>query len=195
MMLTQKMESYIFKLAKKGNRKAFGDLIDMYKDSAFTLVHQLMNDPIEAEKIVIRTFLLLHSQLNNLPVEAKPSTVIYQFCIKLCMEKIKSEGKLEKVQENQLPLPEITLNIDMPDLKSKLAHSIHGMPIIHKTVVILKYVMNLSLAEISDILQVNTQNAKTYLRDGREYLSLQLSYQLIQNERINKFDECLQLGF
>ncbi|MEK3987606.1 hypothetical protein MHB77_30185 [Paenibacillus sp. FSL K6-3166] len=114
MMLTQKMESYIFKLAKKGNRKAFGDLIDMYKDSAFTLVHQLMNDPIEAEKIVIRTFLLLHNQLINLPVEAKPSTIIYQFCIKLCMEK-KSEGKLEKVQENQLPFPEITLNIDMPD--------------------------------------------------------------------------------
>lgn len=88
-MLTQKMESYIFKLAKKGNRKAFGDLIDMYKDSAFTLVHQLMNDPIEAEKIVIRTFLLLHNQLINLPVEAKPSTIIYQFCIKLCMEKIR----------------------------------------------------------------------------------------------------------
>lgn len=46
------------------------------------------------------------------------------------------------------------------------------MPIIHKTIVILKYVMDLSLAEISDILQMNTQNAKTYLRDGREYLSL-----------------------
>ncbi|MEK3987607.1 sigma factor-like helix-turn-helix DNA-binding protein [Paenibacillus sp. FSL K6-3166] len=48
----------------------------------------------------------------------------------------------------------------------------NGMPIIHKTIVILKYVMDLSLAEISDILQMNTQNAKTYLRDGREYLSL-----------------------
>jgi hypothetical protein len=42
--------------------------------------------------------------------------------------------------------------MDMPDLKSKVVQPNWGMPIIHRTVVILKYVMKLSLTEIADIL-------------------------------------------
>jgi RNA polymerase sigma-70 factor, ECF subfamily len=144
----QKMERYLFKLAKKGNREAFGDLVDMYKDSVYTLVHQMVYDPVEAEKIVIRSFLLFHSQLDSLPVETKPSTVIYQISIKLCTEKIKSVDKPEKEQDNQHPLLGSDPKMDMSDLISKFVQAIQGMSIIHKTVVILKYVMKLSLTEI-----------------------------------------------
>jgi RNA polymerase sigma-70 factor, ECF subfamily len=176
-MITPKLEYYLFNLAKKGNREAFVDLVDMYKDSVYTLAHQMVNDPIEAEKIVKRSFLLLHSQLESLPVETKLSTFIYQISIKLCVDKLISVGKPEKEQENQQPLPVPDPNKDMPNLEPKVAQAIQGLPLIHKIAVILKFVMKLSLTEIGDILQMNTQNIKTYLRDSREYLSHQLGCQ------------------
>jgi hypothetical protein len=48
--LTLKLERYLFKLAKKGNRDAFGNVVDMYKDSVYTLIHQMVNDPNEAQE-------------------------------------------------------------------------------------------------------------------------------------------------
>jgi RNA polymerase sigma-70 factor, ECF subfamily len=56
--------------------------------------------------------------------------------------------------------------------------AIDGLPAKYKTIMILRYIQDLSLQEISEILDLPVTTIKTRVHRGREFLRKKLEYKL-----------------
>ncbi|MDF2718590.1 MAG: sigW, partial [Paenibacillus sp.] len=50
------VETRLAKLARNGDRRAFGELVDLYKDKIYHLAYRMLHNVQEAEDVVQETF-------------------------------------------------------------------------------------------------------------------------------------------
>ncbi|MDF2724716.1 MAG: sigW [Paenibacillus sp.] len=177
------VETRLAKLARNGDRRAFNELVDLYKDKMFHLAYRMLHNVQESEDIVQETFLRVYTNLNRYDETQKFSTWIYRIGTNLCIDRLRkrkatysldaevndSEGSdwysmltsNERTPEGELLLSE---------MQQQVRKAIDALPEKYKSVVILRYMHDMSLQEISDILDMPVTTVKTRVHRGREFL-------------------------
>jgi RNA polymerase sigma-70 factor (ECF subfamily) len=181
------VETRLAKLSRGGDRRAFAELVELYKDKIYHLGYRMLNQKQEAEDIVQETFLRVFMNLEKYDENQKFSTWIYRIATNLCIDRLRkrkpnysidaemsdSEGtdwhsilsSDEAGPEEELILSETQLNI---------RDAIQTLPDKYKTVVVLRYLHDMSLQEISDVLEMPVTTVKTRVHRGREFLRKKL---------------------
>ncbi|TBL68356.1 RNA polymerase sigma factor SigW [Paenibacillus thalictri] len=181
------IDTRLAKLARDGDRGAFAQLVDMYKDKIYHLAYRMMSNKQEAEDVVQETFLRVFTNLERYDDQQKFSTWIYRIATNLCIDRLRkrkatysldaetneSEGtdfysfmpSNEDTPEKQLILSET---------QQQIRESIDELPEKYKSIVILRYLQDMSLQEISDVLTMPITTIKTRLHRGREFLRKKL---------------------
>lgn len=186
------MEAIVKKRIKqviKGDQDAFGEIVEIYKNSVFQLCYRMLGNRHEAEDIAQEAFLRAYVNIKSFNQDLKFSTWLFRIATNLCIDRIRkkkpdyyldaevagTEGLTMYSQiPSDTPLPEKEL--ESLELQETVQKEILKLPEKYRSAILLKYIEDLSLNEISEILDLPLGTVKTRIHRGREALRQQLKY-------------------
>ncbi len=183
------VEKRLTERAKRGDRDAFAELVEIYKDKIYQLAFRMVGNRQEAEDIAQETFLRVYANLHTYDESYKFSTWIYRIATNLCIDrgrKKRPDFSLdEEVEGNEgldwysrLPSKEQTPEeqVVTQELQDTVQEAISKLSPKYRSIIILRYIEDLSLQEISDVLKLPVTTIKTRIHRGREALRGKLRF-------------------
>ncbi|HWO98668.1 MAG TPA: RNA polymerase sigma factor SigW [Bacillus sp. (in: firmicutes)] len=176
------------KQVKKGDQDAFAEVVEYYKDKVYQLCYRMLGNAHEAEDSAQEAFIRAYVNIHSYDSSKKFSTWLYRIATNLCIDRIRKKkpdyyldaeinGTDGLNMYSQIPadqkLPEDEL--EKLELQEHIQQEILKLPDKYRSVIVLKYVDELSLKEISDILDLPVGTVKTRIHRGREALRNKLS--------------------
>lgn len=184
------MDTLIHKRIKqvlKGDKNAYSDIVSSYQQSLYYVCYRILGNQQEAEDVAQEAFVRAYINLHTFDTKRKFSTWLYRIATNLCIDRIRkkkpdyyldadvpgTEGlNMYSQISSDEPLPEEEL--EKMELKDRIHYEINRLPEKYRTVIILQYIEELPLQEISDILGIPLGTVKTRVHRGREALRKQL---------------------
>ncbi|KPL57756.1 RNA polymerase sigma factor SigW [Rossellomorea vietnamensis] len=184
------MEALVNKRIKqvlKGDQNAFAELVELYKDKVFQICFRMLGNRHEAEDIAQEAFIRAYVNIETFNQKRKFSTWLFRIATNLCIDRIRkkkpdyfldaevsgTEGLTMYSQvaaDVQLPEDEV----ENMELQETIQIEISKLPEKYRSVIVLKYIEELPLQEISEILDLPLGTVKTRVHRGREALRKQL---------------------
>lgn len=163
--------SSLLKKSKKGDKKAFSTLIEQEKLKLYKMAYLYMKNEDDALDIVQETVMKAFVNINSLKEEKYFSTWITRILINTSLEAIRKNNNVipihELVQEQEIA--------NQHEERMDLFSAISNLEEKYKTVIILKYYKDLTVPDISEILQCPQGTVKTNLHRGINELKKMLS--------------------
>lgn len=186
------MEDLIKKRIKqvlKGDQDAFGEIVELYKDKVFQICFRMLGNRHEAEDMAQEAFVRAYVNIKSFNINMKFSTWLYRIATNLCIDRLRkkkpdfyldaevagSEGLdmySQIAADTALPEEEV----ESLELQETIQAEILKLPEKYRTPIVLKYIEELSLKEISEILDLPVGTVKTRIHRGREALRNQLRH-------------------
>ena len=172
----------------KGDQNAFAEIVELFQDKLYRVCYRMLGNKHEAEDIAQEAFVRAFINIHTFDTNRKFSTWLYRIGTNLCIDRIRkkkpdyfldaevagAEGLnmySQIASPDELPEEEV-LKMEMQD---RVQYEISRLPDKYRAVIVLKYMEDLPLQEISDILDMPLGTVKTRIHRGREALRKQLS--------------------
>lgn len=172
----------------KGDQSAFADIVSLYQHKLYQICYRMLGNKQESEDIAQEAFVRAYTNLHTFDQKRKFSTWLYRIATNLCIDRIRKKkpdyyldaevtGTDGLNMYSQIAaddqLPEETI-VQM-ELQDRIQYEIGRLPDKYRSVIVLKYIEELSLQEISEILDMPLGTVKTRIHRGREALRKQLN--------------------
>lgn len=167
----------------KGNKDAYAEIVDIYKERIYFVCYRIIGNKHDAEDIAQETFIKAYINLERFNLKMNFTTWIYRIATNLCIDRLRKR-KPDYYLDAEMPgvdgqtlysliadnnkLPEA--EIEQQELQQYIQAVILSLPDKYRSVIILMYLEDFSLKEISDILNIPLGTVKTRLHRGREAL-------------------------
>ncbi|WP_312472291.1 RNA polymerase sigma factor SigW [Neobacillus sp.] len=186
------MEAIVKKRIKqviKGDQDAYGEIVEIYKNSIYQLCFRMLGNRHEAEDMAQEAFIRAFVNIKSFNQNLKFSTWLFRIATNLCIDRMRkkkpdyyldaevagTEGlNMYSQIPSDTPLPEKEL--ESLELQEAVQKEILKLPEKYRSAIVLKYIEELSLNEISEILDLPLGTVKTRIHRGREALRQQLRY-------------------
>ncbi len=174
---------------KRGDRAAFVELVEKYKQPVMNLVYRTLHDETEAEDLAQIVFLQVYKSAKRYESRAKFSTWLFTIARNLCLNEIRRRSRhpadsLEEAHAEHEDQPrqqyEDRSNVPPPDkllhgeLAQKIEEALAGLPENQRTAILLCRQEELSYEEIAEILGCSLSATKSLIHRGRETLKEKL---------------------
>lgn len=187
-----KMETIIknrIRQIKNGDQNAFAEIVEFYKDKVFQICYRMLGNRHEAEDIAQEAFIRAYVNIHSYDLNKKFSTWLYRIATNLSIDRIRKKkpdyyldaelaGSDGLTMYSQIAadaaLPEDEL--ETMELQELIQSEIMKLPDKYRSVIVLKYIEEFSLKEISGILDLPVGTVKTRIHRGREALRNQLRH-------------------
>ena len=183
------IEEKLIKKIKKGDRDAFAELVELYKDKIYQVAYRLVGNAQEAEDVAQETFLRVYANLDHYDPTYKFSTWVYRIATNLSIDQLRKRKQVYSIDKeapgadgidwhdrlaDQQPNPEEqTLT---GELQLQVQQAINSLSPKYRAIMILRYIEDLSLQEISEVVKLPISTVKTRIHRGRESLKKKLSF-------------------
>ena len=185
------VEARLARLALKGDQRAFAEIVELYQDKLYHMSYRMLYNRQEAEDVVQDTFLRVYKNLGRYDESMKFSTWIYRIATNLCIDRLRKrkpvysldaesseheglDGYAMIPSDNRTPESELLLS----DTQRIIHQAIETLPAKYKSVMVLRYLQEMSLQEIRDVLDMPVTTVKTRVHRGREFLRKKLEHKL-----------------
>jgi RNA polymerase sigma-70 factor (ECF subfamily) len=160
--------------AKAGDRKAFDQLVRMYKDKMFALIYRMTNDREAALDLLQETFFAAFKELRRFRYEAAFSSWLYRIAANKSTNYLRREKLIPffslSVKDYAEPAYEMSDNMSLDELNRGVAEAVASLPPKQRAVFNLRFYDKLSFAEIADIMQKKESTVKTNYQKAIEKL-------------------------
>jgi len=174
---------------KRGDRAAFAELVEKYKQPVMNLVYRTLRDEAEAEDLAQNVFLQVYKSAKRYESRAKFSTWLFTIARNLCLNEIRRRSRhpADSLEESHaehedqprqqfedkssVPPPEKLLH---GELAQKIEEALAGLPENQRTAILLCRQDELSYEEIAKILGCSLSATKSLIHRGRETLKEKL---------------------
>ena len=175
--------------AKRGDRAAFAELVEKYKQPVMNFVFRPLRDEIEAEDLAQNVFLQAWKSRSRYRQTAKFSTWLFTIARNLCLNEIRRRSRhpaesIEEAHAEHEDLPrqqyEDKSQIAPPDkllhgeLAQKIEEALAELPEAQRTAILLCRQDELSYEEIAGVLGCSLSATKSLIHRGRETLKEKL---------------------
>ncbi|MFL0362889.1 RNA polymerase sigma factor SigW [Pseudobacillus sp. 179-B 2D1 NHS] len=167
----------------KGDQNAFGEIVELYKDKVYQICFRMLWDRHEAEDTAQEAFIKAFVNIHTYDPGKKFATWLYRIATNLCIDRIRkkkpdyhldaeisgTEGLnmySQVASTEELP-EEAVENLELQEI---IQSAIFNLPEKYRSVIVLKYIEELQLQEIADILELPLGTVKTRIHRGREAL-------------------------
>ena len=179
-------EIKLVKQVLKGNKTAFRQLVEQYKDYVFTVCFRILRQREEAEEAAQDVFIKVYKTLASFEQKSKFSTWLYTVAYRTALDKLKSrkKGQLSLDEEdNYIQIPDASQRsalhtVNSAVLRAQLYEAMAQLKPQDAAVLTLFYFKEKSVKEIVEITGLSLTNVKTKLHRTREGLRKQLELQL-----------------
>jgi RNA polymerase sigma-70 factor (ECF subfamily) len=174
---------------KRGDRAAFAELVEKYKQPLFNFVFRTLRDEIETEDVAQNTFLQVWKSRTRYQRTAKFSTWLFTIARNLCLNEIRRRSRhpAESLEEThaehddqpsrQYEDKKIFLPTETAlhgELAQKIEESLAELPENQRTAILLCRQDELSYEEIAEVLDCSLSATKSLIHRGREFLKEKL---------------------
>ena len=160
----------------KGNEADYELLINLHKNKTFTLLKRILKNEQDAEEVLQDVFLKVYYKLSTFKGESKFSTWLYKIAYNTALTKLAS-----KKRKIEIEMSSIEKHFDLKELDNKhysetnsaesyLFKILEEMPIRYAVIINLFYIDNLSVKEISEVINTSIVNVKVMLHRARNIL-------------------------
>lgn len=187
-MIEEKIKRSI-KSVKKGDQSAFEDIVSYYENKVFAICFRMLGNRHEAEDIAQEAFIRAYINIHSYDEDRKFSTWLYRIATNLSIDRIRKKkpdyyldaeikGTEGLTLYTQLPseqlLPE--QEVESLEMQHYIQHEIMQLPPKYRSIIALRFMDELSLKEISEILEIPLGTVKTRIHRGREALRKRLRH-------------------
>ncbi|MGW9103390.1 sigma-70 family RNA polymerase sigma factor [Priestia megaterium] len=159
------------KKAKRGNEKAFQELIELEKNKLFRIAYLYVKNEADALDIVQDTVYKAFISIKRLKDPSYFSTWISRILINTCLDFIKKNSRVMPIDIVNKKSHHESLALED---KLDLVGAIERLEIQYKTVIIFRYYKDLSIKQIAEILECPEGTVKTRLHRAVHQLKLDL---------------------
>ena len=174
---------------KRGDRGAFAELVEKYKQPLFNFVFRTLRDETETEDVAQNTFLQVWKSRARYERTAKFSTWLFTIARNLCLNEIRRRSRhpAESLEEThaehddqpsrQYEDKKIFLPTETAlhgELAQKIEEALAELPENQRTAILLCRQDELSYEEIAEVLDCSLSATKSLIHRGREYLKEKL---------------------
>ncbi|MCT4628587.1 sigma-70 family RNA polymerase sigma factor [Winogradskyella sp.] len=188
--MTTNDDNILIAAINNGDTKAYAQLVDRYKDLVYTLALRMLKRREEAEEVAQDTFIKVFKSLNKFKGDSKFSTWIYRVAYNTCLDSLKKNKKhlnnvaIDEFTYNKLDTIDNALDHIIKEEKSTLIKNcINKLPEDSSALLTLFYFEELSLDEISKIINVEANTVKVKLFRARKKLAVILEQYLQPQKR------------
>ncbi len=164
--------------ARRGDKQAFGQLVQAYQRPVFNLTYRMLGSPDEAEDAAQETFLRAYSRLSQYDPEMKFSTWLFSIANHHCIDRLRKrravfisidDNPVLENMEGDAPRPERQAvaaeeSVELQKLIAQLAPD-------YRTPLVLRYWEELSYEEIATTMEVTVATVKSRLFRARQQLA------------------------
>ena len=174
---------------KRGDRDAFEQLVEKYKQAVLNLVYRTLPDPTEAEDLAQNVFIQVYKSAHRYRASARFSTWLYTIARNLSLNEIRRRTRHPTESIDQ-PHPEraeeprrqfADERRSRPDdsclhqeLEAKLEEALRDLPENQRTAILLCREEELSYEQIAEVLGCSLSATKSLIHRGRETLKQRL---------------------
>jgi RNA polymerase sigma-70 factor (ECF subfamily) len=174
---------------KRGDRAAFAELVERYKQPLFNFVFRTLRDETETEDVAQNTFLQVWKSRARYERTAKFSTWLFTIARNLCLNEIRRRSRhpAESLEEThaehddqpsrQYEDKKIFLPTETAlhgELAQKIEEALAELPENQRTAILLCRQDELSYEEIAEVLDCSLSATKSLIHRGREMLKEKL---------------------
>lgn len=177
------------KQVKKGDQSAFAEVVSFYQNKIFQHCYRMLGNKHEAEDIAQEAFIRAYINIDSFDDKRKFSTWLYRIATNLTIDRIRkrkpdyyldaevkgTEGLdmySQLASTERLPGEEV----ESRELQRYIHHEISQLPAKYRSIIMLRYLEEFSLQEISEILDIPLGTVKTRIHRGREALRKRLRH-------------------
>lgn len=177
------------KQVKRGDQSAYEDVVSFYQNKIYQHVYRMLGNQHEAEDIAQEAFIRAYINIHSFDDRRKFSTWLYRIATNLTIDRIRKrkpdyylDAEMKGTEGLDMysrlatddPLPEE--EVEGLELQNHIHQEISTLPPKYRGVIILRYLEEFSLQEISDILDIPLGTVKTRIHRGREALRKKLRH-------------------
>lgn len=171
---------------KKGDQEAFAELIEEYKLPIYKTAKAILKDEDDVCDAIQDTCLSIYKNINNLKSEQYFKTWVIRITINKCYDII-SKHKLnnEKIIKMQSDVSEIQSNFDSNIIaKTDLGRAMDLLEEDLKLVTVLYYYNDMSVSDISEVINIPKGTVKSRIFRAREKL-----HQILDKEEVDAIEQ------
>lgn len=156
-------EIVLVKRAIKGDREAFENLIDMYLDRLYREAYLKCKHEDDAKEIIQETIYKAYRNIGTLREPKYFKTWISRILINVSNDYINKVGMIDLQHDEEAFIKEVIID-DNIEIKIDLFNAIDELEDKYKDAVILRYIEDLKIEEVSKVLDRPINTIKTHLR-------------------------------
>ncbi len=176
--MTDAHSSWLISECIAGDEAAIEMFVRQYETSIFRLALSIVGDPAEANEITQETFIAALRSLPSYQEKQSFKAWLYTIALNHSRSHLRKRKVLERLRttltsifrietEKQVSPEEMVIQSEK---ERQIWNSLNQLDERHRTVVVLRYFHELSVAEISEILSVNEGTIHSRLHSAREKL-------------------------
>ncbi len=171
----------------KGNQDAFEEIVTLFQHRLYQVCYRMLGNAQEAEDIAQEAFVRAYVNIHTFDQKRKFSTWLFRIATNLCIDRIRKKKPDYYLDANvpgtdglnmysHIPaageLPEE--EIERMEMQQRIQYEIGRLPDKYRTIIVLRYIEELPLQEIGDIMEMPLGTVKTRVHRGREILRKQM---------------------
>jgi len=192
LQMTTNDDQKLIDAINKGDTKAYAQLVNRYKDLVYTLAIRMLKNREEAEEVAQDAFVKVFKSLQQFKGDSKFSTWIYRVTYNTCLDRIKKNKKylndvaIDEFTFNKLDVIDNALeNMIKKEKQELIKNCIAKLPDDSSALLTLFYFEELSLDEISKIINIEANTVKVKLFRARKKLAIILEQYLQPENRLS----------
>ncbi|GAK04540.1 RNA polymerase sigma factor SigW [Geomicrobium sp. JCM 19037] len=175
------------KEVKAGDPEAFAQIVEAYKDKVYQIAYRMVGNAQEAQDVAQEAFIRAYTNIDRYDTNRKFSTWLFRIATNLSIDKLRKkkpdysldaevsgteglDGYSQLAATDALPDEQVVTL----EWQASIQEEINALPPKYRAAIILKYMEDLSLQEMSEILDLPVGTIKTHVHRGREALRKRL---------------------
>ncbi len=166
---------------KKGEEKAFDELVNKYKKRIYYLAYSLTSNHADALDLSQEAFIKVYKSIHRFRGRSSFYTWLYRITVNICLNHLKKKAKRKEVSfDERIEVAQVgwwsnpKKALENKELQEDLTKAIDSLPPQQKTVFTLRHLEGLPHKEIASILGCSIGNVKANLFQALQKLRQRL---------------------
>ncbi len=168
--------------ALRGDRSAFGQLVQAYERPVYNITYRRLGDSAEAEDAAQETFVRAYTKLATYQPERKFVNWLLSIASHHCIDRLRRRTRAPQLSlDGPLPPQWTTSSAPRPDQvasarqeRERVRRALDTLPADYRAAVVLRYWYDYSYQEIADIMATTESAVKSRLHRARRMMAGQL---------------------
>ena len=168
-------ELLLISRARGGDREAFGELVEQYRDNVYRLAYRMCGNAYDADEAAQEAFVAAWRALPTFRGDAKFSTWLYRLTTNAAIDVMRREKRHQTVGDGEMmeladdaASPQET--VERTEQQEAVQTALATLSEEYREVLLLRYMEELDYAEIAEVLQLPSGTVKSRINRAKAAL-------------------------